>query len=245
MDTVGDTTDRLAHSLVHRLKPIIKICGLTTDACVDACLAAGVETVGLNFYPGSPRCVTLEQAEALRARLPRPIVVVGVFVKPDSALVHEAVERVQLDVVQLHGTDLEYWRQFQPPTVPLWLAHGIASTDDIQQLKLQLKVCKAMNLAVTAALVDAKVAGQHGGTGERAPWSLLQQTYWNVPLILAGGLRPNNVREAIQQVQPAGVDVASGVEGTKARKDATLVYQFMNQARSAYHQLATSATPGE
>jgi phosphoribosylanthranilate isomerase len=222
------------------VKPIIKICGLTTEDCVHACLAAGVETVGFNFYPPSPRCLpSLEQAALLRAMLPRHVQVVGVFVRPDAQLIHDTVEKVSLDVVQLHGTDIEFWREFTSPAVPLWLAQGVASPEDIQHLKLQLKVCKAHNLAVTAVLVDAKVPGLHGGTGERAPWSLLRETYWDVPLVLAGGLRPNNVREAIEQVRPAGVDVASGVENSVARKDDVLVAQFVNQARSAFR-----AVPG-
>lgn len=223
------------------MKPIIKICGLTTDACIEACLAAGVETVGFNFYPPSPRCVaSLEQAATLRALLPRHVQVVGVFVRPDSVLVRDAVDKVKLNAVQLHGTDIEFWREFTSPAIPLWLAQGIASPEDIQHLKIQLKVCKAHNLAVTAVLVDAKVPGLHGGTGERAPWSLLRETYWDVPLILAGGLRPNNVREAIEQVRPAGVDVASGVESPVARKDGTLVAQLVNQAKTAFRDVAVS-----
>ncbi|HQR08733.1 MAG TPA: phosphoribosylanthranilate isomerase [Gemmatales bacterium] len=216
---------------------IIKICGLTTEHCVECCLAAGVQTVGLNFYQPSPRAISIETAKQLRKRLPASMQVVGVFVRPTAEELLRTVQEVGLDVVQLHGTEDTYWRDFVPPPVPLWLAQGIESLTDVEQLKTQMKLCRAMNVAVSALLVDAKFSGKHGGTGQLAPWHLLQETTWDLPVVLAGGLEPGNVRMAIDQVKPSGVDVASGVESSPGVKDGTKVAQFVRNARSAYLHL--------
>lgn len=212
---------------------MIKICGLTTDGCVDCCLTESVDAVGLNFYPPSPRYLSIEQAKRLRGRLSFPMQVVGVFVRPTVEELKRTVQEVKLDVVQLHGTDETYWHQFSPPPVPLWLAQGIDSLADVEKLKTQVRLCKAMNITVSAVLVDAKGDGPQGGTGLTAPWHLLQETTWDLPIILAGGLAPGNVRQAIEQVRPTGVDVASGVESSPGVKDAMKVSQFVRNARSA------------
>lgn len=207
------------------------------------CLSAGVETVGLNFYPPSPRSISIEMAKLLRALLSAPMQVVGVFVRPTAEELSRTVQEVGLDAVQLHGTDNEYWHNFTAPPVPLWLAQGISSVADVEQLKTQVKLCKAMNVTVSAVLVDAKIAGQDGGTGQLAPWHLLRETTWDLPVILAGGLNPGNVRRAIEQVRPYGVDVASGVESSPGVKDGAKVNQFVKNARSAFMQVGSLHTP--
>jgi phosphoribosylanthranilate isomerase len=210
---------------------------------VEHCLAAGVETVGLNFYPPSPRSISIETAKLLRALWRAPMQVVGVFVRPTTGELLRAVQEVGLDVVQLHGTDNEYWHDFTPPPVPLWLAQGISSVADVEQLKTQVKLCRAMNVTISALLVDSKIAGQHGGTGQLAPWHLLRETTWDLPIILAGGLNPGNVRMAIEQVRPYGVDVASGVESSPGVKDGAKVNQFVKNARSAFMHVSSPLTP--
>jgi len=210
---------------------------------VEHCLAAGAETVGLNFYPPSPRSISIETAKLLRTLLNAPMQVVGVFVRPTAEELSRTVQEAGLDVVQLHGTDNEYWHDFSPPPVPLWLAQGISSVADVEQLKTQVKLCKAMNVTVSALLVDAKIAGRHGGTGQLAPWHLLRETTWDLPIILAGGLNPGNVRMAIEQVRPYGVDVASGVESSPGVKDGAKVNQFVKNARSAFMQVCSPHAP--
>lgn len=230
------------------MKPIIKICGLTDDASIDTCLSIGIETVGLNFYPPSPRSLSIAHAKALRERLPRSVQVVGVFVRPDPAELANIVQAVRLDVAQLHGTDVDYWHHFQPPPVPLWLAQGVSSVDDLKTLQLQLRLFRSMNVTVSAVLLDAKVAGQHGGTGTTAPWDIVKQARFDVPIILAGGLNPTNVREAILEVNPAGVDVASGVETSPGLKDHQLVADFHRGALAAWKRLAelgNGSSPGQ
>jgi len=199
--------------------------------------------VGLNFYPPSPRAISVETAKQLRKRLTGNMQVVGVFVRPTVEQLQRTVQEVGLDVVQLHGTDDVYWRDFVPPPVPLWLAQGIDSTADVDQLKTQVKLCRAMNVTVSALLVDAKISGKHGGTGQLAHWHLLQETTWDLPVILAGGLDTGNVRLAIDQVKPSGVDVASGVESSPGVKDGTKVAQFVRNARSAYLHISNHHAP--
>jgi phosphoribosylanthranilate isomerase len=213
---------------------VIKICGLTTESCIDRCLVEGVDAIGFNFYPQSPRYLTLEQAKHLRGHVSSPIQVIGVFVRPTAEELHRTVKEVKLDVVQIHGTDESYWHTFTPPPVPIWLAQGISSLADVARLKMQVKLCRAMNVTVSALLIDAKVANMEGGTGQLAPWHLLQETTWDLPIILAGGLTPGNVRQAIEQVHPNGVDVASGVESSPGVKDPVKVSQFVRDARSAF-----------
>lgn len=210
----------------------IKICGLTTPACVQACLAAGVDAIGLNFHPPSPRSVTLEQALKLRTMIPTTVQLVGVFVRPDQALLKSVMAAIPLDVVQLHGTDAAYWKTFLPINKPLWLACGIKNKEDIAHAQQQLADCSLAGGNVTALLIDAKVDGQHGGTGQTAPWHLVQQVEWKLPIILAGGLTPENVAAAIHVVQPAWVDTASGVESQPGIKDAEKVQRFVRAVRN-------------
>jgi phosphoribosylanthranilate isomerase len=221
------------------MKPIIKICGVTSEACIDICLSLGIETVGLNFYPPSPRFLEVDKAASLRARMPKQMQVVGVFVKPDPRELAGTVQAVGLDVVQLHGTDAGYWTHFEPPAAPLWLAQGISSVTDLESVQLQLRLLRSMNVTVTAVLLDAKVSGQHGGTGQLAPWDIIQQARFEVPIILAGGLNPINVRDAILEVKPAGVDVASGVESKPGLKDALKVAEFQRHALAGWRKLGS------
>ncbi|HMO35583.1 MAG TPA: phosphoribosylanthranilate isomerase [Gemmatales bacterium] len=219
------------------MKPIIKICGITSDACVDTCVSLGIETIGLNFYPPSPRSVSLEQARYLRRRLPHTVHTVGVFVRPDVDFLSRAVQEVGLDAVQLHGTDPAYWVDFRPPPVPLWLAQGVHSREDIETAKLQFRLLRSMNVTATAILLDAKVSGAHGGTGKLAPWDIIAQTVMEVPILLAGGLNPDNVRDAVLEVKPAGVDVASGVESRPGLKDPLKVAEFQRHALVGWKRL--------
>ncbi len=212
---------------------MIKICGLTTDDCIDCCQAEGVDAVGFNCYPRSPRYLAIDEARRLRLRISVPMEVVGVFVRPSVEELRRAVEELELDVVQIHGADAEYWRMFEPPNALLWLAQGVSSLAEITHLRLQEKLCKSMNVTVSSVLVDARVEGLEGGTGQVAPWNLLQETTWTLPLVLAGGLTPGNVRQAIEQVRPYGVDVASGVESSPGVKDALKVREFVKNARAA------------
>lgn len=213
---------------------VIKICGIKSIADVNTCLRCGVTAVGLNFYSASPRYVSMDQAIQLRDNLRQDIQALGVFVRPIDQELRLAIERVRLDAVQIHGADETYLRALQPLAVPVWLVQGIATADDVQRLKDYARLCESRKINVGALLVDAKSEDVHGGSGKTLPWDVLQNTDWDAPLILSGGLTPENVAEAIRQVKPQGVDVASGVESAPGVKDAAKIEAFVAAARNAF-----------
>ena len=203
----------------------IKICGITTPADAERLAELGVEAVGLNFYPKSPRFVSLEQARELVRHLGPFVAPVGVFVADGWQHVHSVATAVGLRAVQTY-TD-------SPPPAPLTpFAHipacRVKDAADLDHIRRFVVACRP-----AAVLVDSFVAGEMGGTGHRAPWELLAGFDPGVPLILAGGLTPDNVADAIRTVRPWGVDVASGVESRPGVKDAAKVRAFVAAVRGA------------
>jgi phosphoribosylanthranilate isomerase len=213
----------------------IKICGVTTEA--DACQAAllGADAVGLNFHPGSPRCIEAERAEAILRSLPLFVQAVGVYVDQPLryAFAHaQALGRVH--TVQWHGTERELCDPF-----PFYLisAFPVRDADSLKAIDRYLDACRVRGNGPSALLLDAHVPGKHGGTGRMAPWHLLASFRPGVPILLAGGLTPANVAEAVRVVQPYGVDVASGVESSPGVKDPDKVERFIDAARNAAARL--------
>jgi phosphoribosylanthranilate isomerase len=209
----------------------VKICGVTTPEAAADAVAAGADAVGLNFYPKSPRYIDEAMATIIRRALTPFITAVSVFASesPERMMRHMR-RRGHLDPIQSHGT----W--IQPAEVdpfPLILAVQIGDASDLAKLTEYLSRCRSAGQRLAAVLVDARVPGQLGGTGQIAPWELLASFRPGVPLILAGGLTPDNVAEAIRVVRPYAVDVASGVESAPGRKDPRLVRRFIDNARSA------------
>jgi phosphoribosylanthranilate isomerase len=209
----------------------IKICGVTTPA--DAALAAdlGADAVGLNFYPRSPRCVSAETAGALADALPPFVEPVALFVEePPAVVASRLADLPRVRTVQWHGAE--------PAPADEWggaliVAFTVRDAADLARITAYVDRCRARGRLPAAVLVDAHVAGQFGGTGQTAPWRLLADFRPGVPLILAGGLTPDNVAEAVRIVRPYAVDVASGVEAAPGRKDAELMRRFIAAARSA------------
>lgn len=186
-----------------------KICGMTRVE--DALLAArlGVDAIGLIFFAGSKRHVTLEQAQAIARAVPPFVTVVGLFVNASAAEVQEVLAHVPLDVLQFHGDErAEFCRQFQRPYIK---AIRVRNTADI-------KTAAATYTDARALLFDAAVAGQYGGTGQTFDWRLLPRQL-NQPWILSGGLSPENIASAIRQSHAQAVDVSSGVEMAAGIKD--------------------------
>jgi phosphoribosylanthranilate isomerase len=198
-----------------------KICGITCVA--DALLAAeaGADAIGLVFYAKSPRAVNPEQARAIVAALPPFVTTVGLFVNAGREEIQQVLRSVPLDILQFHGD--EEPQACEGYGRPYFKALRVRAEDDL--LALAKKYASAQ-----AILLDAYVPGLHGGTGERFDWSLIPAGLPK-PLILAGGLAPHNVREAIAQVRPYAVDVSGGVEASKGRKDAEKVREFIRQVR--------------
>lgn len=212
----------------------IKICGITTADDALAAAEAGADAIGLNFCPQSPRCVNLTTARTIAESVPTHLAKVGVFVnEPLQSVIHIADE-LALEFVQLHGDE--------PPDslarlVPRQVIRAFRITDDHQPLLVYLRACSDLGCAPTAVLVDAVEPGKYGGTGKIADWDKirgLQPHIGNLSLVLAGGLSPENVAEAIRRVRPAAVDVASGVESAPGRKDRVRMARFVQAALGAW-----------
>lgn len=208
----------------------IKICGVTTPDDVQACAEAGADAIGINFHPGSPRYVNPAQSQPLLRSVPPLMAGVGVFVGLPFRQVTALSYQLGLRGIQYHGEQREL---ADPFPFSLIAAFRVRDTKSLQDIATYLEMCRTFGHLPSAILVDAYVEGQHGGTGKTAPWSLLANFRPGVPLILAGGLTPENVGEAIRLVRPAGVDVASGVETSPGRKDPQLVKRFVASAREA------------
>ena len=215
------------------MSPWIKICGNTS--LEDALLAAdaGADAVGFVFAP-SPRQVTAEQVAAITAHLPAQIEKIGVFVDAPLAQIINTVAQSGLTGVQLHSeVDREAVAQVRARLGPqfriLRVVHfASGAADRVQALSL--------DPAIDGVLVDSRTATAAGGTGIAFDWSSAAATVFqgtNKPLIVAGGLNPANVQEAIATLQPWGVDVVSGVEAAPGRKDPTKVQAFVANARAA------------
>ncbi|MET1079134.1 MAG: phosphoribosylanthranilate isomerase [Pseudomonas sp.] len=200
-----------------------KICGITRIEDALAAAAAGADAIGLVFYAPSPRAVTLAQARAIVAALPPFVTTVGLFVDASRCELGEILDAVPLDLLQFHGDE----------TPADCAGHGrrylkalrVAPGDDIAAR------CRAYPEAA-GILLDTYVPGVPGGTGEAFDWSLVPADL-PVPLILAGGLTPANVAQAIRQVRPYGVDVSGGVEAGKGIKDADKIRAFLREVRGA------------
>lgn len=207
----------------------IKICGITS--VVDALEAArlGADAIGLNFYAGSPRFVEEAKAAAIAAALPAFTEPVGLFVNESLEHIKSVMARLGLRTFQWHGDRPE------PCILSLRMIPAFAVRDaaSLEQIQRYLDRCRERTSLPAAILVDAHVASLHGGTGQVAPWDLMADFKPEVPLILAGGLTPDNVAEAIRRVRPYGVDVASGVESSPGKKDWDTMRRFIDQARGA------------
>lgn len=202
----------------------IKICGVTTPADAAAVAELGVEAVGLNFYPKSPRCVSPDQARELVRHLGPFAAPVGVFVTPDWQWVAATAAEVGLRAVQTYS-DQPPAAGFEPSAhIP---AFRVKDAADLDHIKRYVAACRP-----AAVLLDSFVAGEMGGTGHRAPWELLVGFAPGVPLILAGGLTPDNVADAIRLVRPWGVDVASGVESAPGVKDPGRLRAFVQAVKA-------------
>ena len=208
----------------------VKICGLKTLEEARAALEAGADLLGFNFYPSSPRyippaaCAKLVaalRAESCAARL------VGVFVNASPDEITAILDGCDLDLAQLSGDE-------SPETLNALggRAYKALRPADASALALSLRQYPPA-AAAPAWLVDAYRPGEYGGTGQSADWSLARQLARQAPILLAGGLTPDNVAAAVRQVRPWGVDVASGVESAPGVKDPALVRAFIQAARGA------------
>jgi phosphoribosylanthranilate isomerase len=202
----------------------IKICGIRTLQDALAAVEAGADMLGFNFYPRSARYVDPETCRSitLALRQDAPAVqLVGVFVNAEADAIERTLQICCLDLAQLSGDE--------PPELAAALGsrgfkafHGVPDGE----------IAAYARRSAPALLVDAAVSGSYGGTGAQADWTGAARLGRDYPLLLAGGLRPENAASAIEQVRPWGVDVASGVESSPGLKDAGKMRAFVEAARS-------------
>jgi len=198
----------------------IKICGMTNAADAHQAVALGADAVGFIFYKKSPRAVGERQVRAIVDELPPLVHRVGVFVNETEARINRLVARLHLDVVQLHGDE-----------TPAFCKKIHARVLKAVRVKDQDSLAGLSRYPVTGFLLDAFESHAYGGTGQGFDWALAQRAKQYGPVILAGGLNPDNVAEAVRMVQPYGVDVCSGVEKTPGRKDFNKLRAFIQAVR--------------
>lgn len=210
----------------------IKICGLTRVADALACAELGVDWIGLNFHPDSPRCVKPDLAAAIVSALPPSVSPVGVFVDLPIDRVVDIALRTGIQIVQLHGQESpDAVRLLQPLRVIK--AFRLGSYAGWSHVVDYLSQAATVGGPPHAVLIDAFVSGKPGGTGQTIEADLLEGRPHLEKLILAGGLTPGNVAGSIRQVRPWMVDVASGVESAPGCKDLTKVAAFVHAVKLA------------
>ncbi|OGT81426.1 MAG: N-(5'-phosphoribosyl)anthranilate isomerase [Gammaproteobacteria bacterium RIFCSPLOWO2_02_FULL_61_13] len=194
----------------------IKFCGITRPEDAAAAAAAGADAIGLVFYPDSPRCVTPRQAALICAAVPPFVSRVGLFVDPEREWVKEVLKMVPLDLLQFHGTEpVSLCTSFGRPYLK---GVRVRETRDIVRADKEHGPAQAL-------LLDAYVAGKHGGTGVPFSWALIPAGIVH-PVILAGGLTPENVGAAIAAARPFAVDVSGGIENQPGIKDSGKMCRF-------------------
>lgn len=204
----------------------IKICGLKTPETLRAALDAGTDYVGFVFYPPSPRNIDAAQAYALSREIPADVTLVGLFVNPTDKELNAVLSRVRLGLIQLHGDEpplriIEIKAAYK---IPVMKAIRIGGIEDLAQVEKFEKSADWL-------LFDTKIEGEAGGTGKSFDWTLLRGKTFQKPWMLGGGLTPENVRRALNILQPGAVDVSSGVESARGVKDPAKIRAFINAVR--------------
>lgn len=203
----------------------VKICGITNQVDAELAIAAGADALGFNFWPGSRRYTDPENAAAWIRELPDTVLRVGVVVNPTESYAGTIAALPGIDLLQLHGSETPgFCFALANASVRLWKAVPMTGP------RVAVSEYHAGRV-----LLDTSAGGKFGGTGRPFPWSWARGVILAHPtleMILAGGLTPANVAEAISECRPFGVDVASGVEGLSGRKDIYRVRDFISAARS-------------
>jgi phosphoribosylanthranilate isomerase len=209
----------------------IKICGVMNADDARRAADLGVDAVGLNFYSRSPRYISEQTAEQIVRQLPPFVEPVGLFVNEPLTEVIERVRRLGfLRTIQWHGDRPELPVQMPYHFIP---SFPVKDRQGLTAVAEYVATCRASACLPAAIIIDGQRAGSYGGTGQAAPWELLADFRFEVPLILAGGLTAENVAEAIRLVRPFSVDVAGGVEVSPGRKDFEKMRRFVQAVRQA------------
>lgn len=218
----------------------IKLCGVREPATARLAAELGADAIGLNFYARSPRCVDVETARLIVRSLPESIQAIGLFVNHPLDEVLATADACRLQFIQLHGDESpEYVGRLarKLPHARLLRAFRIGDGDEgIVPVAEDLAACEAAGANLWACLLDSRAPNQYGGTGHVGPWDLIVRDYRRPTwprLVLAGGLTPDNIAQAIARVSPWGVDVSSGIESSPGVKDPDRMRSFIAAARQA------------
>jgi len=200
----------------------VKICGITSPQDARDVCAAGADSIGLVFYGKSPRNVSIAQATEICDSLPPFVTCVGLFLNPSSDFVNEVLTDVKLDLLQFHGLETaEFCDSFSRSYIKAIGMEGVKTEDEFTEITKQYSNAKGF-------LVDSHASGKAGGTGKTFDWKNVPQMQQK-PIILAGGLNPENIGDALQQLNLYGVDLSSGVESQAGIKDPVKIKKLMNE----------------
>ncbi len=205
----------------------VKICGITNPEDAAGAVASGADALGFNFFPGSARCIGVQEARSIILTLPGFVTSVALFVDESRDNILKSIQVLKPDLLQFHGSESpEFCRQFDLPYIK-----AIPVT---QGLKLAERVSEYGD--ARGILLDTQVDGAFGGTGKTFDWSLVPVL--SMPVILAGGLNAGNVGDAIRVVAPFAVDVSGGVEKSKGLKDIDKMQAFCKAVRAADQEIS-------
>lgn len=213
----------------------IKICGVRRAADAEAAIAAGADAIGLNFFPGSSRCVSEHEAAEVAAVCRGRATIVGVFVDESADAIRRRQVAIGLDLIQLHGDEPP---EFAAALAPLPILRAFRVRDgDVSGVLAFVAACRSLNVSLAGVLIDAFSPAAYGGTGQVADWPAvrrLREKIPGTPIVLAGGLTATNVAEAIAAARPDAVDTASGVESSPGVKDAEKMRSLIAAARGGF-----------
>jgi len=203
----------------------VKICGVTNWPDARLAVDLGAHALGFNFYPLSPRSISPADAWQIARKLPPVVATIGVFVNWPAHVIAALAGALRLDGVQLHGDE--------PPGVVMDLARRFRVIKAFAAGPRFKLATLARYKAASAFLLDGYRTGLYGGTGHTGDWKLAREARKYGPVIVAGGLRPDNVAQAIAEARPFGIDVASGVESRPGKKDPRALRELMRQVEAA------------
>lgn len=203
----------------------VKICGITNATDAMAAIDAGANLIGFNFYAKSPRHITPAEATKIRSQLPKRVKAVGIFVNPLPADVIALRKSLKLDAIQLHGDESPDFVAGIASAAPVIKAFRVEPEFPLSTLD--------QYPGAFAFLFDAAHTGQYGGTGRTTDWDAARRASLSHRIILAGGLKIENVAAAVCIVRPYGIDVASGVESSPGKKDHGRLREFIQEVRRA------------
>lgn len=217
----------------------VKICGVrSADEALQA-IEFGADAIGLNFFPKSRCFISFDMAANIASSVGTRAIRVGLFVGATTETVRDANQQVGLDLNQLHGDEpVDFLSELRD--LPLLKVFRF-SDETASLIEPYLEECDQLGIPLRGVLIDAYDPSHYGGTGRTADWSLLREqwsSFRGMPVVLAGGLNPENVASAIRQVRPCGVDVSSGVEERPGLKDPVKVRDFCQAALGAFAEIA-------